>query len=882
MLATTFLALSSCRVANQKPTDIFADRTDLPKSLDTLANPKPTHAPGAGLPSRVSVAVIDNGVDYTHPDLVRQIRFDAGMKGAGLDVMGDDRWPHPNLIDASLFSFGARGVQDGLIRGAPEHPLNLILKANEDFLRTFLPIHRADTRLANTLFRRINESNFSLFMATNFLRYWDADEYADLKKLGRLITEGSPPSPEASLETQYNWRRLAELPWTGDLSYEFRTVEGAEFFAENIEKAYKGFDAATGYSAKLEPMRAFYKARNSAHENRDLESSLSSAFNAVTNRYPRYSPEVQLSETLCGIYSPDLYRRIVDPQTNATVKFDLVRKGFDEQIRIFGEFLDVYEKLHADQPDDVAGVRDTRIAMGFLPKYFANVVSPAERTLFFCDSKEPRRQPDPKIVRFAKERGHPFFDRASAEEVHGTHVAGIIARQSPKNQIVPIRIITASSESIPLRDKQVRAELEKGFSEWIDAYPSALLAAQKRLGVSGRGAVLAKFREYLNEFWGRHRLDFYFFNEMMESIRYVGAQRIKLANMSLGTTFEQEVDSPNPPTARERLNTDGTFVVYEYFKTRVAQEVRSNAPHTLFVIASGNDAKWVDGRTRSALPCDLTSSYLAQFEQDAGAKKVVNNDGFRNVLCVGSMNSRDELSSFMNLPVTETPFVLSYGEAILAPVKQTSCGFAETSLQKENGMGSTFSIATPIFDFEGFENGKYDAFLKKNGFLSGRERPSELKKTRSWFNETYLSMIRGALQSTMRAEYYRRCFENPVSPKDHLSGTSMATPAVAGYIGRILSTYLRLAKIEEEQAYDDPRFSPENIIKHLQDKSPAFGGSSIIKDVRKVSDIRSWSTRLKPAELEERLATPVIDVRAGRSFQGDAKAFETFIDGAGI
>jgi hypothetical protein len=48
---------------------------------------------------QVLVAVIDSGIDYNHKRLAPHLRINRAGTGIGLDILGNDAWPHPVIID---------------------------------------------------------------------------------------------------------------------------------------------------------------------------------------------------------------------------------------------------------------------------------------------------------------------------------------------------------------------------------------------------------------------------------------------------------------------------------------------------------------------------------------------------------------------------------------------------------------------------------------------------------------------------------------------------------------------------------------------------------------------------------------------------------------
>src|SRR5690606_23894839 len=58
---------------------------------------------------------------------------DGAIQGAGFDILGQDSWAHPNLVDASLFAFGAKEVIEGRISEPAADPVVALREVNKKF-----------------------------------------------------------------------------------------------------------------------------------------------------------------------------------------------------------------------------------------------------------------------------------------------------------------------------------------------------------------------------------------------------------------------------------------------------------------------------------------------------------------------------------------------------------------------------------------------------------------------------------------------------------------------------------------------------------------------------------------------------------------------------
>lgn len=180
------------------------------------------------------------------------------------------------------------------------------------------------------------------------------------------------------------------------------------------------------------------------------------------------------------------------------------------------------------------------------------------------------------------------------------------------------------------------------------------------------------------------------FDILEEAIHRAVADGAKIINMSLGGTFTKK----DRNYARMQQNVSEM------------QKVISKYPEVLFVVAAGNDGKWTDGVSNVNYPCGIKAS---------------------NILCVGSLDKDNDLSTFTNIPINTNLLVFTLGEDLISTMPTRYC-----------------SVKFDSFEFESLTN--------YQGIKEEMDRECTLKKT----------------------EY---------AP---LSGTSMATPLITHLAAEIL------------------------------------------------------------------------------------------------
>lgn len=848
------LAVGACKVEPQNPREIFSDKTQLPAELAAIANPPLKQSQvqtvmKKDLKGRVSVAVIDTGVDYQHPQMYQQIKYtqqNGKIVGAGIDLMGVDTWGHPNLINPLLYSLVATKIEKGKLVGVKADPIQWIADVQKEFSTKLVAAVQANPKLANTVWaKKVIPESFVAFSMVDFVK--SATDYAKSPNRPPVVNEAN--RNDATIIQKYGKKRIDALldgTWVADSSSGYPTqasssffdfinvfsLEGLEEFTAVVKTVYTEVDAKFQVGARLKLYNQYYDLLEDNNTTKtNLGSDIVSAWYKL--RFPAASSSVlALIENTCLSATPATRTRLQTETLTNVQKVALARQGLVSRFQVIAKMYQLQLQLGGINSSTKKQIEES---IKQLPKYVAmydEVFKSKPHFAQYLDCKMDKfrlSSKDPGLTQFQVKRNHPYVSDHSEGATHGTHVAGIIAKQSKKIDIVPVRVVTDSTQGVPEVMLKVRANFDAGFKAWyalpeVKKAVSAFIQA-KMGGLIAPENVLSSMKTYMDDNFINNYLDYLFFEQIKQAIAYVGRNKVKVANMSLGTSFEKGILNPTNAGNESRVNNFLNFLTYEYFKYAVALTVEKYAANTLFVIASGNDGAWIDGRSRSGLPCDLTSPMMPN---------TVPNNRLKNILCVGSIDENHDLSSFMNLPLTGVPFVLSYGEAVLSTMKMTACDGASQSMSED--YGKLAMLSTPGIDVS---ESNYDQLLKDGGFWSVELPDEDIETTRQRAYSALQMYLFDDVSNIPSATAQTRCMSQK-RPSARMSGTSMATPAVAGWIARSLVPEMNKRKLTEEQLYNLPEFAPEKIIESLRARSPAFGGPSILKDVSKVVDIKKY------------------------------------------
>jgi subtilisin family serine protease len=855
------LFLTSCKVENQKTNEIFADNI-LPRTLYRIANQiyemvsvesDVVRTSQECSPDCLDVAVIDAGVDLAHPDLVSKIRFnvqDNRLAGAGYDFLGNDEYASSNLIDPTLFSFGAAAIENGRIKNPPENPLDLIVQYNTSFMTALMTDIQFKPELKGTLFDNLSAKHTSLYelhkmiiKKAEFLK-----DFETRKKVYGLLKRGDLPKLEQNPKTldPAIFHLLETNPWRTFVPGQGTGLEGFDVLLDLVEKNLKTFPDAAAYESSLSRLVAYLDGRD-FDESTSVDSKYSDSLDKVQKALDKklyghlfddYIYNMVLVADMTQLQESWLRKQKI--QFPASPRSDYVREHLQNSYKSYGHYLEyaskltnltLSEKLQAQEAmksyqkfvklskwlDEDRKIYDVPTYTGYKPNF---------------DSHLYRK-------RFAR-TSHPFISSKSADQSHGSHVSGIILSQNENLKIVPVRV---STESLQL-PRDIRNEyVEKfrdGFQDWLQK-PLVFRALGNKMSKwfpnwnfsdssdINRVKVATEIVELLDDSIklsvDEGLLDHVFIEEIVKAVRYVGSQKIKVANISLGTNFERPSQRLGEDNPIANLKNFFAFLKFEYFKYRIGEEIRASAMETVFVVAAGNESTWVDGRSRSALPVDISSPFLMPFERpDRG--EVAPNNGLKNIIAVGSLSKDDELSNYTNIFLGKhVPFVFARGEMILSSIKSTdTSGITQALSMWEPNLNSLTSLGSDDDRLKPY----FAEVWKKMRGTQASPSDDQLQYLRSYFN---YSMIMVLNHSRMINDHLAVKFSEH---RAVMSGTSMASPAVAGALGKLVIEKKKSLGLERQDIYTHPSFKAENLVQELLSKTEPIDPNNNVYGLKKL------------------------------------------------
>jgi subtilisin family serine protease len=874
--------LKGCLTPNQKPAEAFADGK-LPRVLERIAN---QYYELAGLRGRIvnrteadaknkeliRVAVIDNGVDLSHPDLVDRIEFvvkNGQVVAAGFDAMGADRMASPSRIEPQLFSFGAESIVDGKIVGPPESPLELLAKFNKDFMTQLTQKVHAHPVLSKSLFRKMSMENSTLFGLMKESKDFSKGSYDTSVKSETIIIEGQRDKSvkhafEATVfmvDRQWKMDASSGLPVGSARGYvALSSLEHADVFFELVKSELQEFEKTSNLEKSISTFEKYLLARNQVDANAPNEARrkvLGLLVDALV--YKLKGPNVNnplhtLVELLDRLAVAERGVRGETGVESAEMRQENVRHMANRYIEIQEQMIEIAVARGADSEEKRKDIESVNKIKAVLAPLLRGAIEAqfAPKTDSSSIHSELRRH----LIRTT----HPYIDGSSQSTSHGSHVSGIISRQSPEIRIVPVRVSTDGTHLPKQTKEKLKETYLLEFERWLSD-PSIFRGLEAIVGesfpeiefknatdVQRRAAaqkMIEKFGPLLKLSIEGSSLDFAFVEEILRSIEYVGKEKIKIANMSLGMNFNEAVRT-FPPNKGETFKSAFEFLKFEFLKYRVAESINKHAPQTLFVVATGNDGAWIDGKTKSGLPFDLSSPYFEQ-HQNKERNEVLENNRIKNILAVGSLNPRGDYSSFTNIPIgLQVPTVFAAGESVLSPVRTLD---SEGLKQFWNRELSALDTLEELGYISELSNEEY----KKFGFDVEKMDPTQRREfDLKWllFRMSMDSMGEGIVKAAQH-----QFFSEHPTHRARLAGTSMATPAVAGLIAKYTIERAKALNLSPAEVFDHPQFSPEQMIEDVMRRGVPVDPKARGISFRKLMGDLIFEDGRKTQELEVRLRT---------------------------
>jgi len=861
-------AAVSCRTPEQDPSEIF--QGELPASLDQLVNPDPSvelhqWQKRFDQRGRVTVGVVDSGVDYLHPFLNERVVYDWNGSnqpdGVGYDFFAADRLPYPLYFDASLYAFGAQGVRDGIIIGAPEEPFSLMTEFNTEFVSHFLTQLSAHESLSKSLFSKLNREAISVFalarialkmqqpeIVKSFREEYLKNKGADkLRKLGAENPKKGQRYRDEGIE-----RAIHDLPWemeptlgTPDFGPDASKavlieIEGFLDFVELLTQVVQNHPRWNEFLAHLDN-HVSYKVYRNPDAVFDLKTKrqeslvkLQTVWYEHTRRLPSVDTLTQLRKQLCFKLSGvefERWMRLDDSEMSRSLVLEKISA-------IRGVSLELLN-LQLNSP---TASRGSLIMTNMnVVKYEKQAVQDdwlfkGRKSSEFSCSLAARPAPLREDYQHKLGvRSHPALFEPSqvSENQHGTHVAATVLAQNEKAMVLPSRVIVSTKETSQRLDGPTIQNFKENFLRWALEGESAqsvldYISSRAEFQNSSRKPeakdVIAWVDEFLDNFSENQMMSLQFVDQLVQAIKYNGQKKVKIVNMSLGHGYLREVDSTFAPELTEQRRKAIIYLQFEYFKNQLREAITEYAPKTLFVVAAGNDGSGIDGRTRSAIPCDLSSNLKLNslLKLDSNARPTQKQETPKqhaesqesrsqlwnntNVLCVGSISSKEALSSFTNIIMPEfvsgVHQVFALGESVVAPLRSIDCSGSDTRF--EFIAGAALTAGDFVKDYALFE-----------------PVVSRAKEGKYPLNEKELENIHTFNQLLYKLAKQNYCAESQfiVGP---MSGTSMAAPIVAGYVSQLVTSILEKRDMSSEGAYELEELSPANLIKAVYERSKGF------------------------------------------------------------
>ncbi len=739
------------------------------------------------------VGVIDSGVDIAHKDLQAQIDYrivDGRVAGAGIDVMGGGPSGTHIMVDPTLFAFGAKEIKNGLIVEPAESPLQLIRQSNDTFVEHFYNALQTDPELKQSLFAKIPKESLSLRGALDLTRNYTIDA---------LQVEVDKVTPFTEQEIKDN--RIFDF-YTGpdrfapNMMRNAERIEHAKRFYEALKSSLEFTDQKTGFNKNFENLLAYLKIQQTDSIlpiNRSATlKAMDAAFSMVIWGADGFDPLVQFERQIKS-----------SPRWNDKTPLEVVES-------IISENKPRYEALLKD----ASLKKEEKEAVRKAIRNIDNLKAVAQSLTDMQNDPAAYKKMKSDLRRYVIRTQHPYLSSESNGNIHATHVSGVIAHQNPNIRIVPIRVTTSSVALAPIRRKALVDQYLTEFSEWLQLPIVAELMNVVSAEYSGMKMTPKRaesiLKDYLNTPKGT--LDAVFINDVLKAVEAAGEQQLKLANVSLGTTFQKD-------HSLEKKHESMVNDLYsEFVRYKIGHTMNTKAPGTLFVVATGNDGGWLDGVTKAGFPVGITSTRFLEIAKRKNLPDTPNN-AVKNLLAVGSVNVNGTLTAFTNILIDpKVPQIFSTGEEIYSSVPaKNSANSTKLVAQGFDGLASAQLLISSSYDKENIE---FTEKVRKQG----------------------LALEAGSVIESLKKSISIKLHLDAPLGRQNLSGTSMATPTVTGILANYLVQKMHKEHISSKDVYLHPSMMPEQVVKDVMAMAKVSPNSSVVTIRMLTEGIKKWGT----------------------------------------
>ena len=758
----------------------------------------------------LKVAVIDGGVDIAHPDLINQIAYrveNHQIVGAGYDIMGGGNFGSHVLVDPRLFAFGAKSLRNGKIVDPPESPLKILEQINSRFRDLVIEGIRSDSTLSKSLFAKLSPTSFTFFGFESIRKSPEdyLESYVKNKKNRELVNAMTKPEglrKSITIGIQNNWTEMQEKHLPDALS-SVEKIENADLFIKLITDSFEKIESEMGLQSKINTFNKFksgYSATEDDISEKEFPEELKKAMEFIIYGADAYDPILTLEKLLRG-----------NTQYKDLSFSEALKKFYENQVLLL---TDLQKRASPKNKKNLAG---GEAQLEILKNILDNLVELQKDPVAYQKMRTELR-------RFVYRTKHPYIAAESNENSHATHVSGVIAKQHPSIRIVPVRVTTQSVALAKEHKDEIQENILSQFKEFMHSPYFEPLKSQIASEYGGIKVTDSQIINKLEKYLTTQSLNGVFISDVIQAVSDVGAEQVKLANVSLGTTFKKNysLDQKIPSMVED--------IFSEFARFQIGKTIQEKAPGTLFMIATGNDGGWIDGISKSAFPVGITSLRMIKIAKERSLAPSPNNS-IKNVLAVASINQNGTLTPFTNLLLDPNiPQIFSTGEEIMSSVPSKS-----TSAALKVVTGKTIRLSRLLAKMDFIRNKLDDAlpFSKKPVFD---------------YNDLVLRLkFPTAINESLAALVH---LGSPVN-RASMSGTSMATPTVTGLIARHIADRMQAENIQSDQIYNDPSFSPEKIIdavmkmSRTNDLTPTYSVKMLIENINKWKPAKNQKIQLQ-------------------------------------